>query len=250
LRIAAVFSDYDGTLAPSGVERGLSRIPGTLERELKRVALTIPFIIVTSKDFDFVFPRTSFARAWACVSGLEIRLSTGRTICRPGLVNVDQAYRRFIPEKAKFEYLEAKRDSAGRLLGFSIEWKPEVKPPTDIVEAAFALRDSGLFVEQNELYPFIDVFAGSPDKGKAIRDLKKILRINDGVMFIGDSRADNRAFREADLAIGVLHGQPMEELECEFTVDYKNLAGFVAALVESNMEFMPSLPHVSRRDKE
>jgi hypothetical protein len=226
----------------------MSRIPAELEVQLRRIASKVPFGIITSKDFDFVFPRTRFAKAWACVSGLDTRLSNGEKVSRPNLPDISEAYRRFTQHTGKLAFIEAKRNSEGRLLGFSIEWKPGERPPSEVLDAAFALKEEGLFVEHNDLYPFIDVFAGSPDKGKALRELRRILRINGNVMFIGDSRADKKAFQEADLAVGILHGQPVEELECEFVVEHPNLGKFLSALVESNMQFTPSLPYVSRRE--
>lgn len=33
---------------------------------------------MTAKDFDFVYPRSRFAAGWACVSGLDIRMSGGK----------------------------------------------------------------------------------------------------------------------------------------------------------------------------
>ena len=47
-------------------------IPRSLEDILCEVSLTIPISIVTSKDFDFIYPKTKkFAKILSCILGLE-----------------------------------------------------------------------------------------------------------------------------------------------------------------------------------
>lgn len=73
-----IISDFDGTLCPtSSIKQNnnnntSSLIPRNLEEILHKVSATIPICIVTSKDFDFVYPKTkSFAKIISCILGLE-----------------------------------------------------------------------------------------------------------------------------------------------------------------------------------
>ena len=76
-RVAAILSDFDGTLCPtSGIKYNYNSsefIPRSLEDILCEVSLTIPISIVTSKDFDFIYPKTKkFAKILSCILGLEM----------------------------------------------------------------------------------------------------------------------------------------------------------------------------------
>ena len=75
-RVAAILSDFDGTLCPtSDIKYDYNRsefIPRSLEDILCEVSSTIPISIVTSKDFDFIYPKTKkFAKILSCILGLE-----------------------------------------------------------------------------------------------------------------------------------------------------------------------------------
>ena len=65
MKISAVLSDYDGTLAPEDVSLESSSVPKEIGDSLVRLSASLPIAIVTSKDYDFIRPRTPFARAWA-----------------------------------------------------------------------------------------------------------------------------------------------------------------------------------------
>ncbi len=75
-RVAAILSDFDGTLCPtSDIKYDYNNskfIPHSLEDILCEVSLTIPISIITSKDFDFIYPKTKkFAKILSCILGLE-----------------------------------------------------------------------------------------------------------------------------------------------------------------------------------
>ena len=75
-RLAAILSDFDGTLCPtSGIkydDNSSDFIPRSLEEILCEISLTIPIGIITSKDFDFIYPKTKkFAKILSCILGLE-----------------------------------------------------------------------------------------------------------------------------------------------------------------------------------
>ena len=75
--MAVILSDFDGTLCPtSGIEYNYNSsdfIPRSIEDILCKISLTVPIAIITSKDFDFIYPKTrKFAKILSCILGLEM----------------------------------------------------------------------------------------------------------------------------------------------------------------------------------
>ena len=75
-QIAAILSDFDGTLCPtSNIKYNYydsNFIPHPIEDILCEISLSIPICIITSKDFDFIYPKTKkFAKILSCILGLE-----------------------------------------------------------------------------------------------------------------------------------------------------------------------------------
>src|ERR671930_661242 len=75
-KIAAIISDYDGTLCPTssvkGSEEGnTAAIPEDLDNILWNISEKIPVCIVSSKDFYFLHKRTKFANIVSCILGIE-----------------------------------------------------------------------------------------------------------------------------------------------------------------------------------
>jgi len=237
LKISAVFSDYDGTLAPHDASLEASSVPKEIEEQLLRLSSTVPVVIVTSKDCGFVRPRTPFARAWGCVSGLEIVLSDGRTFATSqagGRLREGLRYIRRHDESGL--EIELKRSTSGGLLGFSVDWRKTSAPHPGFVKAATAeLTRMGLSVAYDPPRPFLDVFVATPDKGRAVIELKRLLNISGNVLYIGDSIADNPAFEEADVAICVATGQGLADLKCGFVLRHDELGGFLRSLADSAM---------------
>ena len=76
-RVAAILSDFDGTLCPTtDVKYNYNSsdfIPRSIVDILYEISLTIPIVIITSKDFDFIYPKTrKFAKILSCILGLEM----------------------------------------------------------------------------------------------------------------------------------------------------------------------------------
>jgi HAD superfamily hydrolase (TIGR01484 family) len=234
LKIHAVLSDYDGTLAPEDVPLDSSGVPKEIGDSLLRLSASLPVAIVTSKDYDFIRPRTPFARAWACVSGLEIVLSDGRRFADEKgsgrlLDGLKLARRARVPG-VKFEL---KRSTAKDLLAFSIDWRGASSPPRAFIgTAASELRRMGLTVVHDPAQPYLDVFGARPDKGRAVRELKRLLAVSGNILFLGDSVADNPAFREAEVAVCVAHGQDLEKVSSAFVIRQDELADFLTALAD------------------
>ncbi len=249
MKVGALFVDYDGTIAPLGVPRRKSRVFRRVEFELRNIVRKIPVGIVTAKDFEFIHPRTSFADGWACVSGLDIRTRDGTTHTSRKLASLDAPLRIARALERRGCTIELKRGPSRELLALAIDWrgKPELGPA--VVRRLRPLLKSRTLTVQFGSSPFADVYAARPDKGRAVRILKKILSVEDYTAFIGDSSLDNPAFQEADIAIGICYGQPLEDLRCGFIVEQEKLAGFLRSLSDREMEFTPSVPFVSKRER-
>lgn len=245
MRIAALFCDYDGTLAPTEAKREDSRVSEGLERTLRGIAARAKVAIVTSKDFAFIQPRTKFARGWACAGGLEVRVGQ-KVVTRGNLADLGQALA--VAESIKEDGLvvETKRGAGGEILGLCVDWTGGRKPtPKALAELSRAAGD-GVTVTDEE-GRFIDIFAQKPDKGKAVAELKRLLGVDGTVMFIGDSGEDNPAFREAEVSMGVSHGQPLTRLDCTFVVNQNDLESFLEALLGRGMDFSPRFGPVRRK---
>jgi hydroxymethylpyrimidine pyrophosphatase-like HAD family hydrolase len=247
-RLGAIISDYDGTLAMDEVPKEKSAIPKQTERELRALAGEIPFAIITSKDFSFIYPRAKFANAWACVSGLEIVLPDGKSYLEAvtKVSGLKENVRAFVPESCA---IEPKKSSTGQLLGLSIDWRYGEKPsPQTIKSIVEEFSKRGTCVSYEESRPFIDIYAGVPNKGRALLKVKELLRIRGPVMYIGDSVMDNAAFVVADLPVCVLHGQSAENLSWKFAVSYDELPLFLRDLRERGFVFTPAgMPALTRR---
>ncbi|HUI00090.1 MAG TPA: hypothetical protein VLU99_05440 [Nitrososphaerales archaeon] len=248
MRLAGLFSDYDGTLAPVDVPAASSRIPESVARPLRALGTKVPVAIVTSKDHSFIRPRTPFASAWACVSGLEIVMRDGRDYAdsTPGLP-LRQGLDLVRRQAWTAVRLELKRSIDGRLLGFSIDWRGS-RPPRRLGQITAELEALGLHLVRDPSWPFVDVFGAVPDKGRAVARLGRLLAIEGTTLFLGDSLSDNPAFHEADVSIGVDHGQPMESLDCEFTIRRDEVPGFLASLAKANLSL--DVGNLRRRDKD
>jgi HAD superfamily hydrolase (TIGR01484 family) len=71
-RIAAILSDFDGTLCPTdSVKSKAGTIPEELEQILWDISRQIPICIVSSKDYHFLHSKTRFAKILSCVMGIE-----------------------------------------------------------------------------------------------------------------------------------------------------------------------------------
>jgi hydroxymethylpyrimidine pyrophosphatase-like HAD family hydrolase len=71
-KIAAILSDYDGTLCPTdSVKSKAGTIPEELEQILWDISRQIPICIISSKDYHFLHSKTKFASILSCIMGIE-----------------------------------------------------------------------------------------------------------------------------------------------------------------------------------
>jgi hydroxymethylpyrimidine pyrophosphatase-like HAD family hydrolase len=78
LRIKAILSDFDGTLCPTSScvnhhdDKSYNLIPSDLEELLCNISKSIPFCIVSSKDFYFLYEKIKkFSNIISCILGME-----------------------------------------------------------------------------------------------------------------------------------------------------------------------------------
>ena len=237
MKISAIFSDYDGTLAPEDVSVQSSSVPEEIEEPLRRLGSAVPVALVTSKDYRFIRPRTAFASAWACVSGLEIVLQDGRAFPAKRLSGRVREGLDYVKHHDELGLtLELKHSTTGGLLGFSMDWRTASPPPAQFIRGTTAkLTEMGLTVVRDPTWCFLDVFAATPNKGRAVRELKRLLKVRGNALFMGDSTTDNRAFEEADVAICVEHGQSLKNLTCGFVVPRDEMGGFLRSLADDGL---------------
>ena len=81
-QVAAILSDFDGTLcSTSSIKYNYydsNFIPRPTEDTLCEISSSIPICIITSKDFDFIYPKTKkFAKILSCILGLETFVLNG-----------------------------------------------------------------------------------------------------------------------------------------------------------------------------
>ncbi len=246
MKIDILFCDYDGTLAPIGVRREYSAVPPELEKVLWDFAARAQVGIVTAKDFDFIRPRTRFAKGWACVDGLEVRVGK-KVMTLRNLADLSRALALAESIKGDGLVVETKSGARGEVLGFCVDWSAGRRPNQEELSKLGQLAEGG-FPAINEVEGYMDVFAQKPDKGRAVKDLKRLLGVEGTVMFIGDSTEDNAGFREADVAVGVSHGQPLRDLECDFVVNHDKLESLLGSVLRDGMEFSPSVPAVRGKE--
>jgi len=242
-----VFCDYDGTLAPLRVPRFRSKVPLSLSRVLFRIHERVPVAVVTAKDYTFIRNRTPFVDAWSCVYGVETVVKGGvrRVVYEPRDLSTAVTVVEGAQPKPRIEF---KKTSMGDLCGFCAEWSPGSAPSRLVMDdIIFKIRRLGFQVLHGSLYPMFDVTLGTGDKGMAVKTLQTMLGIRGGLMFVGDSPADNPAFAVARVGIGVSDGGRQPRLKCDYMVTRNRLAHFFAALLENNLEFSEELPWIVRR---
>jgi HAD superfamily hydrolase (TIGR01484 family) len=208
--VEAVFTDYDGTIAPIDIARELSKPFSNVYEKLVELGRYIPIAVISTKDCDFLIPRTDFAKAWACTYGFEIRVGDVRYI-HEDLHNWQDKFRELIEmiqgiDSLRNAYLEVKH--AGVLIsGLSIDWRRKGSINKDALESVIRrAQDLGFRVIKYKGHPFIDIYPGIPiDKGYAVTKLKELMNITGPIMYMGDSENDISAMKVVEYPVGIRH---------------------------------------------
>lgn len=238
MKVSALFTDYDGTLAPADVTREDSAIPQPLLSVLEEISSMIPVAVITSKDLRFVKPRTAFAWGWATALGLEVRKRDGSghlATVSGRLEEMMESVRETLPSQIT---VEEKRGGDGTLLGVSLDWTTWGSPSMDILDdAERVFRERGFQVDRYLGATYMDVYDAPADKGRALRDLARVLPARRPIMYLGDTEADNKAFEAADISVGVLHRPKAENLLCRYAIQYGDLKDALSDLLVHGLEF-------------
>jgi len=250
--IKCLVLDYDGTISPLNVVRARSRVSRRTCAVLQRIARLIPIAIVTTKDLSFVTTRTSFAQAWSAVNGLEARIGD-RIRRKKGLshgfkrVSLALKYARSQLTESGTE-IEEKQDTLRRTVAFCVDWRraKNIAPATKEADKIAAhCKHLGLKVVRYETQPFFDVYPMLVDKGAALAELLKEMGVANGVLYMGDSEADNSAFERSNISVGVIHEETfLRRLTCDFYVKFENVSVFLLHLLENNLVFEPNFPMI------
>jgi len=309
-QITAILSDFDGTLCPTSSIKynyyNSNFIPRPIEDILCEISLSIPICIITSKDFDFIYPKTKkFAKILSCILGLETFVLNDRkqikhdnnipnknnkssledVIIKDGIsyfdsetlpINSDilseivtyfeKEYKEINVEK---KFLKGKQNLIG---GITVDWRHysnwtankkkyreiikrlvsivlesvSKKRGVDISKEKLALCAESLFIQEYSTHPFIDLYVTKVNKGDAfefvISKLSEMSNISGNIIYLGDSENDNPAFRKTDYSIGVISDNRLNpELDCTYSIEFKNLSAFFKRLVDNGFDFSESL---------
>jgi len=252
MSVRCLVTDYDGTISPIQVARSESHVPLETRVMLQQISKSIPVSIITTKDLHFITSRTPFAWAWSAIGGLETRV--GKRILRNEslesmLSAVSQAlnYAGLHLTVSGIE-IEEKQDSEGRTVAFCIDWRWAKNSEEAINEADRVLDYCellGLRVFKYENQPFCDVYPFAPDKGRALQNMLRELAVSEGVMYLGDSEADNSAFRVSNISIGVINCETqLSGLECDYFVKFEDVSYFLRSLVAHGLRFSSDFPMI------
>ena len=246
--------DYDGTISSLNAARNKSRVPEKTRAVLQRIGRFIPIAIVTTKDLSFVISRTSFAHAWSAVSGLEAKIN-GKILRKKGYL------RRLKRVSLALEYarsrltgygieIEEKRDLNCRTIAFCVDWRGAQdtgKAMNESSKVAVYCEELGLKVVGYGRQPFFDVYPLPVDKGGALEDVLKELKSKNGVLYMGDTEADNPAFERSVVSVGVTHEETcVEKLACDYLVKFEDVSPFLGRLLANHFLFDYSFPMIRR----
>ncbi len=251
MKIQGLFLDYDGTISPLNVSREESKVPQETEKILYRLKQLIPVGIITTKDLSFIVRRTPFASAWCAIGGLEMKIGDRvtkdpRVLSALPYISLALEYAKRWSDKGLF--IEEKHDSSGRTIAFCVDWRQSQDQKEAEARASKVMagcQKPPLNVIKYEGQPFFDVYPCRTDKGKALAELKRNLGVQDGVMYMGDSKVDNPAFRVADIGIGVLHEESAGDLDCDYYVKFEDVASLLQHLAENSLVFSQDFPEIT-----
>jgi HAD superfamily hydrolase (TIGR01484 family) len=248
MKLSAIFSDYDGTLSQLESRREDAVLSPILRRLLSKVSKHLTLGIVTTKDLSFIRERVPFAHGISASCGLEMQVGEKTLLDdREPHEQLEKVYQEVLKKVLQARdnlVIERKESDDEHLIGFCLDWRlarnwDEAKriaaPLLDYT------RKQGLYVVESGISPFANVFPMKIDKGEAFEKLKKELGVDGSVMYLGDSEADDPAFRLAEVSIGVKHRRVMPKLECKYRIEFFELENLLTELIDSDFDFKESM---------
>jgi HAD superfamily hydrolase (TIGR01484 family) len=250
--IKSLFLDYDGTIGPLNVPREESRVPDKTLLVLEKISQLIPIVIVSTKDLPFLVPRTPFAHAWCGIAGIERKI--GNKVEQPSFLEAALGRVAFALDYAKSTakdadvFLEEKHDSQGRTVAFCVDWRRAKNLETARLQASLInnrCRELRLDVLNYAGQPFFDVYPIPADKGRAVKDIREKLGLENSTLYMGDSEIDNPAFRACNVSLGVINEETNQQnLACEFFVHFAEVERFLTMLLENHLFFDSNFPMI------
>src|ERR671919_2462344 len=72
-RVHAILTDYDGTLVRTADAKNLesNTVPSELEEVLEKICSEVPVCVISTKDFEFLRNKTTYAKVLSCIMGIE-----------------------------------------------------------------------------------------------------------------------------------------------------------------------------------
>ena len=250
VKVSAIFSDYDGTLSQLEARREAAVLSPILRRLLTKVSKHVTLGIVTTKDLSFIRERVPFAHGISASCGLEIQVGE-KTLLDERVREPHQLLEKTYQEVLKKVLqardnlaIERKESDDEHLIGFCLDWRL-ARNWDEAKRIAAPLLDysrrQGLYVTESEVSPFANVFPLKIDKGEAFEKLKRELVVQGPIMYLGDSEADDPAFKLADISVGVKHRRVMPKLQCNYRIEFFELENLLTELIDANFDFKESM---------
>lgn len=240
-RIGALFTDIDGTLIPPTVKREEARLDEEIKDKLMKLSERIKIAAITTKDYSFARRILPFAHAWAVVGGIEIVTRDGRRFLEEVAKDLREEIKQItrMAEEKSGEYgitVEKKMLSDGvNLAGICLDWRySEKREEAERFSKELAKHASGIGLNAI-LYPsrpYVDIYVGRIDKGRALDKLRHILKVDGQIVYLGDSEADNPAFREADISVGIIHDESPRGIEAERLIRFHELRDLLEDILQ------------------
>jgi HAD superfamily hydrolase (TIGR01484 family) len=276
-RVHAILTDYDGTLVRTAdaKNRDINTVPSELEEILEKIGSEIPVCVISTKDFEFLRNKTTFARVLSCMMGIETLVfrnhhgsprSIEKRILYADLQVLQlksktlEAIAEEVSSCEEFSYvlIERKHTSDRILAGLTIDWRNLSddwsyyrRGIAHIVNSMVAnLRKSpvpiDIYVQKYSEHPFLDIYSAECNKGIAfdtvISELPHASAHGKGMLYLGDSENDNPAFRKAGISIGIRSDARVNpKLDCSYFLDYEQLSSFLMKLRNNDYLFNDEL---------
>jgi trehalose-phosphatase len=250
VKISAIFSDYDGTLSQLESRREEAVLSPILRRLLTKVCKHITLGIVSTKDLSFIRERVPFAHGISGSCGLEMQVGERSYLddrVREPNQQLEKAYQEILKTILQARdnlVIERKEADDEHLIGFCIDWRL-ARDWNEAKRIAAPLidysRKQGLYVVESDVSPFVNIFPMKIDKGEAFTKLKKELGVEGPIMYLGDSEADDPAFKLAEISVGVKHRRIMPKLQCKYRIEFFELENLLTELIDSDFDFQEKM---------
>lgn len=228
--VNAIFTDYDGTIAPVSVSREESHVFPEIEPLLIEISRYIPIAVITTKTYAFIKERTEkFAHAWACSNGVEIITKDGRRFVPCEVYGKESRIKELLSIIrelfTKDEVFIEEKWVGVTLVGFCIDWRLSGKIDLNKLNKVKELaKERNLYIIEYEGHPFIDIFSIELNKAFAVKILKAMLNIDEPILYLGDSENDNPAFKEVSISVAVIHEfNKNAKLEAKYKIPIQEL---------------------------